>query len=157
MSTEKTRETLNELLVKLFNYILYIEERNLKAKGISLTMSEVHLLENVRNAKNNNMSSIAANMMITKGTLSVNSVKLIKKGYLEKYKDEGDKRISRIKITDKALDVLAIHDEFHEELIDKAVEGLNPRDAEIFNNSIESILLYFRRLYRNHYIQDDLK
>ena len=32
----QTRHTLNELLVWLFNYILYIEEKNLKASGVHL-------------------------------------------------------------------------------------------------------------------------
>ena len=36
----KTRYRLNELLVGLFNYILYIEEKNLKDQGVPLTMSK---------------------------------------------------------------------------------------------------------------------
>lgn len=144
----KTRHTLNELLVDLFNYILYIEEKNLKDKGISLTMSEVHLLENVYKAENNNVTSIASNMMITKGTFSVNASKLINKGYLIKYKDEGDARVVRMEVTDKAKDVLAIHDEFHEVLINRAIEDLQLEDNEILNQSLESILKYFRHEYR---------
>ena len=41
---EYTKHTINELLVGMFNYILYIEERNLKKKNVKLSMSEVHLL-----------------------------------------------------------------------------------------------------------------
>ena len=144
----KTRHTLNELLVDLFNYILYIEEKNLKDKGISLTMSEVHLLENVFKAENNNVTSIASDMMITKGTFSVNASKLINKGYLIKYKDEDDARVVRMEVTDKAKDVLAIHDEFHEVLINRAIEDLQLEDNEILNQSLESILKYFRHEYR---------
>ena len=144
----KTRHTLNELLVDLFNYILYIEEKNLKDKGISLTMSEVHLLENVFKAENNNVTSIASDMMITKGTFSVNASKLINKGYLIKYKDEDDARVVRMEVTDKAKDVLLIHDEFHEVLINRAIEDLQLEDNEILNQSLESILKYFRHEYR---------
>lgn len=43
-----TRHTLNELLVGLFNYILYIEERNLKDSGVNLSMNDVHILENIQ-------------------------------------------------------------------------------------------------------------
>ena len=42
------RHTTNELLVGLFNYILYIEDRNLKKRGITLSMNDVHILENKR-------------------------------------------------------------------------------------------------------------
>ncbi|MGB4613323.1 MAG: MarR family transcriptional regulator, partial [Erysipelotrichaceae bacterium] len=114
----KTRHRLNELLVELFNYILYIEEKNLKDRGVTLTMSEVHLLESVSKAKNNNVTSIASKMMITKGTFSINASRLEAKGYLRKYRDENDARVVRMEITDKAKEVLKIHDKFHEVLID---------------------------------------
>lgn len=75
MST-KARHTLNELLVYLFNYILFIEETNLKKQGISLSMSDVHLLESVEKAADNTMSYIAKRSMITQGTLTTNIKRL---------------------------------------------------------------------------------
>ena len=45
MSTASTpRHTLNELLVGLLQYILYIEERNIRNKGFDLSMNDVHIL-----------------------------------------------------------------------------------------------------------------
>ncbi len=150
----QTRHTLNELLVGLFNYILYIEERNIKQKGVVLSMNDVHILESIQKASDNSMSHIARRCMITQGTLTTNVAKLIKKGYVIKYKDDEDKRISRLKITDKALDVLAIHDEFHKEMIDKALKDLHLEDNEVLNTSLENILAYFREEYS---IKPDLK
>ncbi len=150
----QTRHTLNELLVGLFNYILYIEERNIKQKGVELSMNDVHILESIQKASDNSMSHIARRCMITQGTLTTNVAKLIKKGYVIKYKDDEDKRISRLKITDKALDVLAIHDEFHKEMIDKALKDLHLEDNEVLNTSLENILAYFREEYS---IKPDLK
>lgn len=150
----QTRHTLNELLVGLFNYILYIEERNIKQKGVVLSMNDVHILESIQKASDNSMSHIARRCMITQGTLTTNVAKLIKKGYVIKYKDEDDKRISRLKITDKALDVLAIHDEFHKEMIDKALKDLHLEENEVLNTSLENILAYFREEYS---IKPDLK
>ena len=63
------RHTTNELLVGLFNYILYIEERNLKKRGIELSMNDVHILENIKKASDNTMSHIAARLMGPQGTL----------------------------------------------------------------------------------------
>ena len=103
------RHTTNELLVGLFNYILYIEERNLKKRGIKLSMNDVHILESIQKASDNSMSHIAARIMVTQGTLTTNVNKLIAKGYVERYQDEKDKRIKRLRITEKALPILAIH------------------------------------------------
>lgn len=148
MTENNTRQTLNELLVDLFNFILYIQEKHMKEKGVSLTMSEVHLLENVSKIENNTVSNIADAMLVTKGTLSINASRLIKKGYLVKYGDKEDKRVVRVEITDKAKEVLKIHDEFHENLINRALEDLKLADNEVLNKSFESILTYFKNEYR---------
>ena len=140
MAESNTRQTLNELLVDLFNFILYIQEKYMKEK--------VHLLENVSKIKNNTIGNIADAMLVTKGTLSVNASRLIKKGYLTKYVDKDDRRVVRVEITDKAKEVLKIHDEFHENLIDRALEDLNLSDNEVLNKSFESILNYFKTEYK---------
>lgn len=143
----QTRHTLNELLVGMFNFILYIEEKNLKSKGVTLSMNDVHILENIKKASDNSMSHIARLLMITQGTLTTNVAKLIKKGFVVKYKDEDDKRITRLTLTEKANEVLNIHDEFHANMIDKAIGDLNLNENEVLNESLENILAYFREEY----------
>lgn len=142
------RHTTNELLVGLFNYILYIEERNLKKRGIKLSMNDVHILESIQKASDNSMSHIAARIMVTQGTLTTNVNKLIAKGYVERYQDEKDKRIKRLRITEKALLILAIHEQFHEEMIDKAIGKLGLEENELLNETLENVLAYFREEYR---------
>jgi len=144
---ERTKHTLNELLVWMFNYILYIEERNMKESGVNVSMNDVHTLERIKTASNNSMSHIARTLMVTQGTLTTNVAKLIKKGYVIKYKDENDKRITRLKITEKAEPILEIHDAFHENIINKMIGQLNLAENEVLNASLENILEYFRQEY----------
>lgn len=143
----QTKEILNGLIVELFYFILAIEEKNLKDKGVELAMSEIHLLEMVYHAKNNTVTSIAESMLITKATFSINASRLIKKGYLVKTKDELDKRIVRINVTEKAMDILKIHDEFHENLMDVALEGFNLEDSQLLTKSFDSLLNYLKSQY----------
>ena len=145
--TQKTRHTLNELLVGLFNYILYIEANNLKQKGVELSINEVHILESIERASSNTMSHMARRLMITSGTLTTNISRLEKKGYVERYQDEKDRRIVRIRNTPKALDVLKIHDEFHKNMIDKAIGDLGLDENEVLNEALENILEYFSDEY----------
>lgn len=142
-----TRHTLNELLVWLFNYILYIEEKNLKERGISLSMNDVHILERIQKASDNSMSHIARTLMVTQGTLTTNIAKLVKKGYVHKFKDEQDKRITRLELTDKAYPVLEIHDEFHMNMINKTIGDLGLEENQVLNEALENILEYFREEY----------
>lgn len=143
----KTRHTLNELLVWLFNYILYIEERNLKASGVPLSMNDVHILERIQKASDNSMSYIARTLMITQGTLTTNIAKLVKKGYVHKFKDESDKRITRMELTEKAVPVLKIHEDFHTNMINKTIGDLGLEENEVLNEALENILAYFREEY----------
>lgn len=143
----KTKRTLNELLVHIFNYILAIEEKNLKDRGLPLSMNDVHILECIQKAKDNNMSYIAKALMITQGTLTTNISKLVQKGYVVKYKDEYDKRMTRLKLTELCDPVLKMHDEFHEQLIEKATKDLGLEDHVLLNEILDNILAYFRSEY----------
>ena len=145
--TQKTRHTLNELLVGLFNFILYIEANNLKQKGVELSINEVHILESIEKASSNTMSHLARRMMVTSGTLTTNVSRLEKKGYVERYRDENDRRIVRLRNTAKALEVLKVHDEFHKNMIDKAIGDLGLDENEVLNTTLENILEYFSDEY----------
>ncbi len=150
---DATKHTLNELLVGMFNYILYIEERNLKREGVGLTMSEVHLLESIDKASDNTMTHIANRSMITQGTLTTNVKKLVNKGLVERYRDEKDGRIVRLRVTDQAREILKIHDEFHKNFIDKAVEDLGIKETDVLMHSLSNILDYFRDEYAQKYTE----
>ena len=144
---QKTRHTLNELLVYLFNYILYIEANKIKKKGVELSINEVHILERIEKASSNTMSHLARTLMVTSGTLTTNISRLEKKGYVERYRDENDRRIVRLRNTPKALEVLKIHDEFHENMINKAIGDLGLEENEVLNATLENILEYFSDMY----------
>lgn len=144
---DRTRHTLNELLVGMFNYILYLEERNLKQKGVKLSMNEVHILESIQKASDNSMSHIAKRLMVTQGTLTTNVAKLVTKGYVERLRDPDDKRVVRLNIAEKAEEVLKVHEDFHREMIDKTIGDLGLDENEVLIQSLENILEYFRQVY----------
>lgn len=144
---DRTRHTLNELLVSMFNYVLYLEERNLKQKGVKLSMNEVHILESIQKASDNSMSHIAKRLMVTQGTLTTNVAKLVTKGYVERLRDPDDKRVVRLNITEKAEEVLKVHEDFHREMIDKTIGDLGLDENEVLIQSLENILEYFRQVY----------
>ena len=144
---DDTRHTLNELLVDLFNYILLIEEKNLRDQGVKLSMTEVHILEAIEKSESNMMSAIAKRLMVTQGTLTVSTSKLVKKGYVERVKDERDKRIVRLKLTEKAVSILDIHNRFHEETIERLLNELElDKEVELIQ-SLRNLMEFFKGKY----------
>lgn len=143
----KAKKTLNELLVDLFNYILLLEETNIKQKGINLSMNEVHIVDIIDKISDNSMSSIAKKLMVTQGTLTTSSNRLVRKGFVERYKDEKDKRIVRLRLTEKAAKIIQVHDQFHNDMIDAIIEDLHVDDDVVLLKSLERVMQYFKQNY----------
>lgn len=145
--TKTVKHTLNELLVNLFNYILFIEETNLKKQGVELGIGEIHLLESIEKTADNTMTNIARRSMITQGTLTTNIKRLERMGYVLRTKDSRDGRVTRLSLTEKGRQVLAIHDRFHEEMIDSIIDELNLGEDQLLITSLEHVMRYFRNTY----------
>jgi len=146
---EQVKETLNELLVELFNHILVLEEKNLQDRGIGLSMTEVHTLENIAKSKTKTMSDVAKLQLITQGTLTVAINRLVKKGYVTRSQDIQDKRVVRLGLTEKAVAVLTVHDHFHEEMIDSFIKDLHIDEDIALIQSLRKIMDYFRENYED--------
>lgn len=95
-------------------------------------------------------------MLITKSTFSINASKLIKKGYLTKFRDENDGRIVRVKITDKAKDILKIHEKYHDIITKKIMEVITDEESLVLNKSLGNILEYLKEEYRTILEKQDI-
>ena len=97
------RQLLNELLVELFNYILLLEERNLKKNGLKgLSINEVHIIEAIKKTETPSMSEVANRLMITPSTLSTSVNRLIQKGFVKSERSKEDRRVVLLSLTEKA-------------------------------------------------------
>ena len=140
----RVHETVNGLLVEVFNHILFIEERYMKQQGVILSMTEVHILENVEKSETKTLGDVARLQMVTPGTLSVAVNSLVRKGYIIKCKDLQDKRVVRLLLSAKANEVLKIHQRFHEQMVDSCIADLELEKEDVMIESLEKILNYFR-------------
>ncbi len=143
----KAKELINELLVEVFNQILSIESVTLKEKGVKLSMTEVHVLEAIRNTEVPTMGNVAQKLRITLGTLTTSVNVLVKKEYVKRYRDEDDRRKVYLTLTESALATLEIHDMFHEEMISSLIEDLKLDEDEVLIKSLENISDYFKNKY----------
>lgn len=142
----KIRDVLNDLLVDMFNQILTLEENFLKEREIELSMSEVHTLEAIDKSVGKTMGEVAKRLRITQGTLTVNINRLTNKGYVYRVQDEKDRRIYRLKLTDKSRSVLNTHEIFHGKMIDQLVSKLSLNEKELLVESLSQLNLYFENL-----------
>lgn len=138
---------INELLVDVFNHILSIESTVLKQKGVKISMTEVHVLEAIRNVDVPMMGNVAQKLRVTLGTLTTSINALVRKGYVVRYRDDADRRKVFLELTDLARNILKIHDAFHDEMIDSIFMDLELEKDETLMKSLENISNYFKQRY----------
>jgi DNA-binding MarR family transcriptional regulator len=141
------KEVINELLVDVFNHILSIENDVLKTRGVKLSMTEVHVLEAIRNSEVTTMGSVAQRLRVTLGTLTTSVNVLVRKNYVLRHRDETDRRKVFLTLTESAIDVLKIHDEFHDEMISSLFKDLDIEKDDVLLKSLENISKYFKQRY----------
>ncbi len=141
------KKVINELLVEVFNHILSIEGESLRNKGIKLSMNEIHVLEAIKKTSEPTMTNIARRLRITIGTLTTSVNRLVEKGYATRYGEDEDKRKVFISLTKKANDVLQIHDNFHDEMLDALFSDMKLEEDELLLQSLENLSEYFKNKY----------
>ena len=144
----KSTVIINELLVDLFNDILQIEEKSLKDGPISdLSITEIHTLEAIGMYDEKNMSEIAQSLKITVGTLTTAINKLIKKEYVERKRIEEDRRVVLIKLTKKGKLAYRLHDKFHKDMVNTAINGLSEEEEDVLIHSLTKLNKFFKEKY----------
>ncbi len=144
---ESPKKVINELLVEVFNHILSIEGQTLKRRGVKLSMNEVHVLEAIRETNVPTMTNIAKKLRITVGTLTTSINRLVEKGFAKRHREKLDRRKVVISLTNSAFNVLKIHDEFHDEMIDAVFADMNLKEDAVLLQSLENLSDYFKNKY----------
>ena len=144
---DSPKKAINELLVEVFNHILSIEGQTLRERGVKLSMNEIHVLEAITKTDVPTMTNIARRLRITVGTLTTSTNRLVEKGYATRHREEVDKRKVIVSLTKKAKDVLKIHDQFHEEMLDAVFSDMKLEEDEVLLQSLENLSEYFKKKY----------
>ena len=137
------REIINETLVHLFHEIQKLEEEAIITEDFKdLTNNDMHIIEAV-GLEGGNMSSIAAKLDITVGSLTTSMNSLVKKGYVEKIQSTTDRREYHLRPTQKYIDyynisysylstvVRRVRKRFPEEDVDKLEQMLTIISEEL--------------------------
>lgn len=140
---------LNELLVDLFNDILYIEQSALRAGSFSdISVTEIHTIEAIGMYEEKSMSEVAASLSITVGTLTIAINNLVKKGYVERRRSEEDRRVVKIALTRKGKLAYRIHAKFHSDMIKETINGINEEEEEVLVKALENLNAFFKDKYK---------
>lgn len=147
---DESHALLNQMLVETFNHILVLQEAFINQHTeASVTMNEVHLIEAIERFGSPTMAQVSQYMMVTPGTLSTSIKRMEKKGYVTRRQNKIDRRVFHLAITAKANQILTIHKEFHQRMIDGIVT--NPEvDLQSVSQTLRALLAFFEELKKEY-------
>ena len=140
----KRRDDINELMSSTFDSILRIEERSLDNRLTQgLTIKEIHTLVAVGLHEHNPMSVVAQRLGVTPATLTTSVNRLVKKGFIDRERDEGDRRRVLLSLTKQGRAVVRVHDNFHRRMVDEALADLTEEEERVFAASLMKVKAFF--------------
>ena len=130
----------------LFLYRLTFLKNN-KYKDVS--SKEVRTIEAIGINRPKSMGSIAKNLDITLGTLTVSITNLEKKGYVRREKSLNDKRVVNVMLTEKGKKLFRLHKKFKQNIMKSIVIDLTNQEKEIFNGALNRVSQILHKQYIN--------
>ena len=128
-------ESINKILVHLFNDIWELEEKAVITEEFKdLTNNDMHIIEAIGLGTGNNMSTIAK-------TTSMNS--LVNKKYAVRHRSEEDRRIVNIQLTEKGEKAYHHHANFHKKMVEAVVETLDEEEIPVLTKALDNLYQFF--------------
>ena len=144
---DKQLDTLNTLLVDTFNEILKVEEQSLRAATqSSVTVTEMHTLDAIGTGDPRTVSELATATKVTVSTMTIAINRLASKSLVERVRDASDKRVVRVRLTEKGRNIAAAHQRFHERMVEAVVvEHLDEEQLAALTVALEDLRGFFNR------------
>ncbi len=140
MSREENTNTISAQLIDIFENVMKMEHETINRESHEkLSITEIHTIAAAGMEELSSMSEIAAKLHITVGTLTVGMNNLVKKGYVERYKSERDRRIVKVGLTKKGKEIYRIHEAFHHKLGATLIKGMTEAEKKIVRNAVANL------------------
>ncbi len=138
-------DTFNEILVNLFKDIMNIEEKAIiTGEFTDISNNDMHIMDAIGILAPKNMSTVAKELSVTVGTLTIAINSLVKKGYVTRVRGEKDRRVVYISLSEKGLRAYNHHADFHHKMIDAIIEDMSSDEIQLVVDAMKKLVNFFR-------------
>ena len=138
-------ETINDILVNLFNEILKLEEEAIITEEFKdITNNDMHIIEAIGLSGENTMSVVAKKLGITAGSLTTSINSLVNKKYVVRKRSETDRRVVFIGLTEKGKKAFDHHKEYHKKMTEAGLENLDEKEIAILIKTLNGLSDFFK-------------
>lgn len=138
-------ETINDILVHLFNEILELEEKAIITEDFKdISNNDMHIIEAVGPGNDSTMSMVARKLGITAGSLTTSVNSLVNKKYLVRERSESDRRVVYVRLTEKGRKAFLHHKDYHMQMTDAVIKSLDEDEIPVLLKTLNSLSEFFR-------------
>lgn len=120
---------LKNLSYELYKMMLFIHNKLFDpselAKHAALPFSHIKVLFFLTKHNNASISDIAGTLSVSRSNMTPIIDKLLEEGVIDRYTDPNDRRVYRVKLTDKGYEFIKCHEEVIKSNISKKLSGLD--------------------------------
>ena len=107
----------------------------------------MHIIEAVGLDEPRNMKTVAKLMSVTTGTLTKAMDALCEKGYVVRERSTKDKRVIKLRLTDKGKSAYYHHEQFHRQMIKNIASEMSEQETEVLIYALAKMVDYFHLNY----------
>lgn len=138
--TDDPAKKINDYLMQMAENLALFRRLTLHSGPLkNLTPQELHTITLVGKMGSPRMSELAHRGHVTFGTMTVMISKLVKKGYVKRMRDEGDRRVVLVSLTASGRKVNKLHEKFHKGMIERILALLTTSEQQQMVNIIQKI------------------
>ncbi|KRM19393.1 MarR family transcriptional regulator [Ligilactobacillus hayakitensis DSM 18933 = JCM 14209] len=131
---------INDALEKIYADILWIEEKELRKSNFNdITIKELHAINAISMYDHQTASQVAKKLHLSPGTLTSTVDRLCKKGYVERIRQDSDRRVIRLGLTRKGRLVFRAHEAFHKMMVKSFLKDLDENETATIEKSIRNL------------------
>ena len=138
-------DTINDILVNLFNEILKLEEEAIITDEFKdITNNDMHIIEAVGLSGENTMSVVAKKLGITAGSLTTSVNNLVNKKYVTRKRSEEDRRVVFLQLTAKGKRAYEHHREYHRQMTEAVINKLDENEVPVLIKTLTGLSDFFK-------------
>jgi len=131
---------INDYLVTIFNEVLMIEEEALRGSQFrDISIKEMHTIEAIGMYRKHTTTQVANKLGVTVGTLTVSVNNLVRKGYVERVRNDRDRRVVKLGLTRKGRLLYRLHDKFHRDMVKETIDEMEEDEMATLVKGLRSL------------------
>jgi DNA-binding MarR family transcriptional regulator len=123
-----------------------IEENAIaKSKYNDISITDIHNIVAIGYETARNMTSVARDLDITVGTLTISINNLVKKGYVDRIRSVKDRRVVLISLSEKGKKVYKYHERFHSKVMAEISQYLDDEETEVLFKALDGLKSFINK------------